>query len=91
MLVVDGGRIVEDGPPQQLAAQDSHYRRLLQAEQALREQLWGSAAWRRLRLQGGQLLKTPPESATSPAADGGATPPAAGGGAAPSASGGTTA
>jgi ATP-binding cassette subfamily B protein len=48
VLVVEGGRIVEDGVPAELAAQGSRYRELLDAEGALREQLWADPHWRRL-------------------------------------------
>ncbi len=58
VLVVDGGRIVEDDNPSQLAAQPgSRYRALLDAECAVRANLWASAGWRRLRLQNGQLTE----------------------------------
>jgi ATP-binding cassette subfamily B protein len=58
VLVVDGGRIVEDGAPSELAAQmNSRYRDLLDAEEAVRAGLWSGAEWRRLRLDGGQLVE----------------------------------
>jgi ATP-binding cassette subfamily B protein len=62
VLVVDDGRIVEDGAPSALAAQDSHYARLLQAEAQVRREMWHSEAgndaagpnpWRRLRIEAG--------------------------------------
>ncbi|MFL6236766.1 MAG: ATP-binding cassette domain-containing protein [Thermoanaerobaculia bacterium] len=56
VLVVEGGRIVEDGRPQELAADaGSRYRALLDAEQEVREGLWANAAWRRLRMEAGNL------------------------------------
>ena len=56
VLVVEGGRIVEDGAPADLAKKrDSHYRALLSAEEDLREGLWSSGEWRRLRLEKGVL------------------------------------
>jgi ABC-type transport system involved in cytochrome bd biosynthesis fused ATPase/permease subunit len=62
VLVVEGGRIVEDGPPQDLAADaGSRYRALLDAEQEVREGLWASAAWRRLRMETGNLSEEAPE------------------------------
>jgi ATP-binding cassette subfamily B protein len=54
VLVVEGGRIVEDGVPAELAAQGSRYRELLDAEGALREQLWADPHWRRLELRDGR-------------------------------------
>ena len=62
VLVVEGGHIVEDGPPRDLAADaGSRYRALLDAEQEVREGLWASAAWRRLRMETGNLSEEAPE------------------------------
>ena len=58
VVVVEGGRIIEDGAPADLAAQlGSRYRALLDAEEAVREGLWSSGTWRRLWLEGGQLVE----------------------------------
>jgi ABC-type multidrug transport system fused ATPase/permease subunit len=58
VLVVDKGQIVEDGAPADLAARPgSRYRALLEAEQEVREGLWSSRVWRRLRLEGGRLME----------------------------------
>jgi len=62
VLVMEGGRIVEDGPPAELAArQDSRYRALLDAEVQVRAQLWASSRWRRLTLEDGRLREAPHE------------------------------
>ncbi len=59
VLVVDSGRVVEDGPPEELVRQvDSSYRKLLLAEEEVREGLWSSDSWRHLHLQEGQLRRT---------------------------------
>lgn len=56
VLVVDGGRIVEDGSPQELSTQEnSHFRRLLLAEQQVLETAWSAQRWRRLRVEGGTV------------------------------------
>jgi ATP-binding cassette subfamily B protein len=56
VLVIEEGRIVEDAPPAELAAQpDSRYRSLLDAEQVVRQNLWASTAWRRLVMEAGRL------------------------------------
>jgi ABC-type transport system involved in cytochrome bd biosynthesis fused ATPase/permease subunit len=56
VLVIDAGRIVQDGHPQDLARQsDSRYRALLKAEEELHQGLWSGRAWRQLRLEHGQL------------------------------------
>jgi len=58
VLVVEAGRIVKHGAPAVLAAHpESHYRALLEAEAEVREGLWSSGVWRRLRLEGGHLVE----------------------------------
>jgi ATP-binding cassette subfamily B protein len=57
-LVVEAGRIVEDGSPLELESRPgSRYAALLAAEQGVRDGLWSRAAWRRLRLAGGRLIE----------------------------------
>jgi ATP-binding cassette subfamily B protein len=57
VLVVEGGRVVEDGPPARLAADaSSRYRTLLDAEDAVRDGLWSSAEWRRAWVNAGSVL-----------------------------------
>lgn len=58
VLVIEDGRIVEDGTPQRLAAADSRYRQLLDAESQVRDQLWRDRTWRRLRLRDGRVETT---------------------------------
>jgi ATP-binding cassette subfamily B protein len=56
VLVVEAGRIIEDGRPARLAqATGSRYRALLEAEDAVRTGLWSDARWRRLRVVDGHL------------------------------------
>ena len=56
VLVIDGGRIVEDGAPADLAGNPgSRYRALLDAEEAVRSDIWSNRIWRRLRLGAGRL------------------------------------
>jgi ATP-binding cassette subfamily B protein len=56
VVVIENGRIVEDGAPAVLAARaDSRYRAMLDAEQAVRRELWESADWRRLWIEQGEL------------------------------------
>jgi ABC-type bacteriocin/lantibiotic exporter with double-glycine peptidase domain len=58
VLVIERGRLVEDGPPAVLAARPgSRYRALLDAEHEVRQGLWGSAVWRRLRMERGRLAE----------------------------------
>jgi ATP-binding cassette subfamily B protein len=58
VLVVDKGRIVEDGSAMDLASRhNSLYRTLLEAEERMRAEMWGSDQWRRLRLSGGRLFE----------------------------------
>jgi ATP-binding cassette subfamily B protein len=57
-LVIENGRIVEDGNPAELARQvNSRYRALLEAEESVREGSWSSGHWRHLRLEDGHLIE----------------------------------
>jgi ATP-binding cassette subfamily B protein len=60
VLVVEGGRIVEDGAPAQLAQTASRYRELLDAETRVRQQIWQGAHWRRLHVAQGRLSEPLP-------------------------------
>ena len=56
VLVIEGGRIVEDGTPTDLASQPgTRYYAMLEAEEAVRRGLWSSTMWRRLWLEGGRV------------------------------------
>ena len=60
VLVIDGGRLVEDGAPDVLVAQScSRYRALLEAEATVHERLWSGPLWRRLFLEAGRLADGP--------------------------------
>ncbi|HEU4532699.1 MAG TPA: ABC transporter ATP-binding protein, partial [Polyangiaceae bacterium] len=61
VLVVEGGRVVEDGSPAELSRDEgSRYRALLDAERLVRRGLWADGAWRRLRVERGELRELPP-------------------------------
>jgi len=55
VLVVEGGRVIEDGAPAALAAGATRYRDLLDAEARVRKTLWRGAHWRRLSMVEGRL------------------------------------
>jgi ATP-binding cassette subfamily B protein len=56
VVVVDGGRVVEDGRPAELASDSgSRYAALLAAEEEVRTGMWSGGEWRRLRLEGQSL------------------------------------
>jgi ATP-binding cassette subfamily B protein len=58
VLVIDGGRIVEDGAPADLARDSrSRYRAMLDAEESVQRGLWSNNLWRRLCLKAGKLLE----------------------------------
>jgi ATP-binding cassette subfamily B protein len=58
VIVIEEGRIAEDGNPNELAQNPaSRLHALLKAERAVREGLWSSQEWRRLRLQDGVLIE----------------------------------
>jgi len=54
VLVVEGGRIIEDGAPERLAAAPSRYQSLLRAETEVLSQLWESGSWRRIAIRDGK-------------------------------------
>jgi ATP-binding cassette subfamily B protein len=57
-LVVEHGRIVEDGSPAELARREnSRYRALLEAEESVREGSWSSGHWRHLRMEDGRMVE----------------------------------
>ena len=57
VLVIEGGRLVEEGDPDDLAKRaGSAYARLLEAEAAV-SALWSATGWRRLRLDDGSLVE----------------------------------
>lgn len=55
VLVVDDGRIVEDGAPQMLARGHAYYAALLRAEQRVHNELWQGPQWRRLQVRDGAV------------------------------------
>ncbi len=58
VIVLEAGRIAEDGDPRALAADPaSRLHAMLDAEQQVREGLWSSSNWRRLQLQDGVLIE----------------------------------
>jgi ATP-binding cassette subfamily B protein len=58
VLVVEQGRVAEDGAPRELAARPgSRYRALLDAEDAVRRSLWSSGRWRRFKIGNGKLAE----------------------------------
>jgi energy-coupling factor transporter ATP-binding protein EcfA2 len=56
VLVVEGGRIVEDGSPAELSENpDSLYHALLNAEIQVHKKIWGDSRWRRVRMEQGKI------------------------------------
>ncbi len=56
VLMLEGGKITESGPPAELEARPgSRYASLLAAEQRVRQELEAGAAWRRWRVGDGEL------------------------------------
>ncbi len=56
VLVIEEGRIVEDGAPAELAKQArSRLQSMLESERAIREELWSGRDWRHLKLEEGEL------------------------------------
>ncbi|MGH7294866.1 MAG: ATP-binding cassette domain-containing protein [Polyangiaceae bacterium] len=60
VLVVEGGRVVEDGAPAQLLAREtSRYGQLLRADEDNHRQLWRGGTWRHWWLADGRLQERP--------------------------------
>jgi len=58
VLVVENGRIIENGPPKELLAKEkSRYAELLRADQDNHQQLWGGGKWRHWWLADGRLAE----------------------------------
>ena len=55
VVVIESGRVVEQGAPSELLAGDGPYRALLDAEAGVRTELWKSADWQHLWLEGGRV------------------------------------
>jgi ATP-binding cassette subfamily B protein len=58
VLVVEDGRIVEDGVPAMLAASTSRFAAMLHAERDLLERSWGGERWRTLRVTDGTIQES---------------------------------
>jgi len=56
VLVVEDGQIIEDDVPSVLAARDSRYRDLLNAEKLVRQELWKGKQWRKIQVQDGYII-----------------------------------
>jgi len=68
VLVMDRGRIVEDGSPEQLYRRPrSRYRALLEAEEVAQESVWSDTGWRKLTMQDGTLREETPVARTKEA------------------------
>lgn len=58
VLVIEQGRVLEDGDPRELMRDaDSRYRRLYEQEETVRRHMWSHKMWRRLRLKDGALVE----------------------------------
>lgn len=54
VLLIEGGRLVEDGVPAELSTLiGSRYRSMLDADRAVREGFWSDPSWRHIRLDDG--------------------------------------
>lgn len=58
VLVIEAGRIIEDGLPRRLAADsNSRFRAFLDAEEAVRSGLWDGPGWDHLRVESGRVVR----------------------------------
>jgi ABC-type bacteriocin/lantibiotic exporter with double-glycine peptidase domain len=62
VLVIHEGRLVEDGSPQHLLADEtSRYSVLMAKDRAMRERAWARGTWRTMWLENGRLHEEPPD------------------------------
>lgn len=57
VLVIEGGRVVEDGAPAELMERPSRYRELVLREREVLRDVWEDPTWRRLALREGRLTE----------------------------------
>jgi ABC-type bacteriocin/lantibiotic exporter with double-glycine peptidase domain len=57
VLVVENGRIIEDGNPAHLARMGSRFAELLSAEETARQSLWQGRHWRNLSVEDGRVRR----------------------------------
>jgi ABC-type multidrug transport system fused ATPase/permease subunit len=58
VLVIERGRVIEQGPPHVLCANPaSRYNALLAEERAVSQEMWSHPKWRRLKLHAGSLVE----------------------------------
>jgi ATP-binding cassette subfamily B protein len=56
VLVMDGGRVVEDGSPEALyQCKDSRFRSLLEADEAAQKSVWSDPVWKTFEMHDGRL------------------------------------
>lgn len=61
VVVIEDGRIIEDGSPNSLLKRKSRYRQMLEAESRVRTGLWGNIEWQRIWLADGKIKPAPEE------------------------------
>lgn len=59
VLVIEDGRIIEDGVPSDLAQSSSRYRDLLETERMVQTQMWAGKQWRHLEVRDGGVTVRP--------------------------------
>jgi hypothetical protein len=57
VLIVEDGRVVEDGKPSDLLANDTRYRAMIEAERDVMRDVWGKTSWRRMHLDRGRIVE----------------------------------
>lgn len=57
VVVIDGGRVAEDGAPAELAARGGVFARLLEAEAGTSEETWADGRWRRWTIAEGRVVE----------------------------------
>lgn len=61
ILVIEDGKLVEQGRPADLLARPSRYRALVEADLAVQREVWGGCDWRRVVVERGKVRTPAPQ------------------------------
>jgi ATP-binding cassette subfamily B protein len=68
ILVIEDGRLVEEGAPSDLLSTPSRYRALVDADLAIQREVWNASEWRRIVVEDGSVTVHEATAKVAPAA-----------------------